>query len=67
MVDSVQATGVYYTSVRNVLARGGILKSEAIRDAARVLAAEGLATTTDLRAVAVDESRLEQSGMRGAR
>lgn len=40
--------------------RGGVLKSEAIRDAARVLAAEGIATAAGLRAAADDEVRLEQ-------
>lgn len=40
--------------------RGGALKAEAIRDAARVLAAEGIDTTTALRAAADDEARLEQ-------
>lgn len=41
--------------------RGGILKSEAIRDVATVLAAEGIDTTTALRAAADDdEARLEQ-------
>ncbi|WP_078315520.1 hypothetical protein [Mycobacterium sp. D16Q16] len=40
--------------------RGGILKAEAIRDAARVLGAEGLETTAALRAAAADEVRLEQ-------
>lgn len=40
--------------------RGGILKAEAIRDAARVLTAEGITTTTGLRAAADDEVGLEQ-------
>lgn len=40
--------------------RGGILKAEAIRDAARVLAEAGIETTTALRAAADDEVRLEQ-------
>lgn len=39
--------------------RGGILKAEAIREAARVLTAGGIDTTTDLRAAADDEARLE--------
>lgn len=40
--------------------RGGILKAESIRDAARVLAANGIDTTTSLRAAADDEVQLEQ-------
>lgn len=105
VVDSVQSTGVTYSSVGNVLdryrayrreqggepatdgaaellatfdqldgpdawaarigtrnrtsTRGGILKAEAIRDATRVLAVEGLDTAGALRAAAGDEVRLE--------
>ncbi|RIU41040.1 hypothetical protein [Mycobacteroides abscessus] len=40
--------------------RGGILKAEAIRDAAAVLAAEGIDTAPALRQAATDEARLEQ-------
>lgn len=40
--------------------RGGILKAEAIRDAATVFAANGIETTAALRAAAADEVRLEQ-------
>lgn len=106
VIDSVQSTGVTYSSVGKVLdryrayrreqggepttdgtaellatfdeldgpdpwasrigtrnrtsTRGGILKAEAIRDAARVIAAEGLDTTKDIRAAADDEVRLDQ-------
>ncbi|WP_052583233.1 hypothetical protein [Mycobacteroides abscessus] len=38
--------------------RGGVLKSEAIRDAATVLAANGIETTTALRAAAEDATHL---------
>lgn len=104
VIDSVQSTGVTYSSVENVVARyrayrrgqggdpnrdgiaellatfdglgdpggwaqtignsnrtstrGGILKAEAIRDAAGVLDAEGIGTTTALRTAAEDEVRL---------
>lgn len=106
IVDSVQSTGVTYSSVVNVVdayrayrraqdgdpnadgvpellatfteldgpdgwaeeignrnrtsTRGGVLKSEAIRDAATVLAADGIETTTALHTAAADEARLEQ-------
>ncbi|MCW1823137.1 MULTISPECIES: hypothetical protein [Mycobacteriaceae] len=40
--------------------RGGILKSEAIRDVAKVLAAEGIDTAPVLRQAATDEARLER-------
>ncbi|MBF9519526.1 hypothetical protein [Mycobacteroides chelonae] len=106
VIDSVQSTGVKYSSVENVVARyrayrraqggepatdgaaellatfdeldgpdgwsqkignsnrtsarGGILKAEAIRDAARVLDVEGIDTTTALLATAEDEAQLEQ-------
>ncbi|MBN7371096.1 hypothetical protein [Mycobacteroides abscessus] len=106
VIDSVQSTGVTYSSVGNVLdryrvyrreqggdpatdgaaellvtfdecggpdgwaarigtrnrtsTRGGILKSEAIRDVATVLAAEGIDTVPVLRQAATDEARLEQ-------
>ncbi|OBA98273.1 hypothetical protein A5666_22790 [Mycolicibacterium fortuitum] len=40
--------------------RGGVLKAEAIRDAARVLAAEGIETTVALLGTAEDEERLER-------
>lgn len=106
IVDSVQSTGVTYSSVGKVLdryrayrrgqggepatdgtsellatfdelngsdtwasrigtrnrtsTRGGILKAEAIRDAATVFAANGIETTAALRAAAGDEVRLEQ-------
>lgn len=106
VIDSVQSTGVNYTSVGKVLdryrtyrraqgadpavdgavellatldefdgpdawasrigtrnrtsTRGGILKAEAIRDAARVLTANGIGTTAALRAAADDEALLEQ-------
>lgn len=101
VIDSVQSTGVNYTSVGNVLdryrayrrehggepatdgaaellatfdeldgpdawasligtrnrtsTRGGILKAEAIREAARVLTADGIDTTAALRAAADDD------------
>ncbi|QCH24430.1 hypothetical protein [Mycobacteroides salmoniphilum] len=107
VIDSVQSTGVTYSSVVKVLdryrahrrgqdgdpaadgtsellatfdecdgtdgwaarigtrnrtsTRGGVLKAEAIRDAARVLAAEGIGTTADFRAAAAEEARLEQA------
>lgn len=106
VIDSVQSTGVTYSSVENVVARyrdyrrseggdpntdgvpellatfdeldgpdgwaekigngnrtssrGGVLKSEAIRDAARVLTAEGIETTVALLGAAEDEERLER-------
>lgn len=106
VIDSVQSTGVTYSSVGNVLdryrdyrrdqggdpntdgmpellttftevdgpygwasrigtrnrtsTRGGILKAEAIRSAAVVLAGEGLDTAAALREAAADEVRLEQ-------
>lgn len=106
VIDSVQSTGVTYSSVENVVARyrayrreqggdpncdgtpallatfdeldgpdgwakkignsnrtstrGGVLKSEAIRDAARVLDAERIRDTDLLREVAEDEAQLEQ-------
>jgi hypothetical protein len=106
VVDSVQSTGVKYSSVVNVVdayrayrraqggdpnadgvpellatfeelggpegwaekignrnrtsTRGGVLKSEAIRDAARVLAADGIDTTVALLGAAEDEERLER-------
>ena len=106
VIDSVQSTGLNYTSVGKVLdryrtyrraqggdpatdgvvellatfdelggthawasrigtrnrtsTRGGILKAEAIRDAARVLTANAIDTTAALRAVADDDKRLEQ-------
>lgn len=106
VIDSVQSTGVTYSSVVNVVdayrayrraqggdpnadgvsellatfteldgpdgwadkignrnrtsTRGGVLKSEAIRDAATVLAANGIDTTEDFHAAAADEIRLEQ-------
>lgn len=40
--------------------RGGVLKAEAIRDAAAVLAAEGINTAAELRDAAVDEQRLKR-------
>lgn len=40
--------------------RGGVLKSEAIRDAARVLGAAGIRDTAALRKSAADEAQLEQ-------
>lgn len=104
VIDSVQSTGVTYTSVENVVARyrahrreqggdpnrdgipellatfdeldgpegwarkigndnrtstrGGVLKSEAIRDAARVLAGEGIGDTAGLRKAAEDKKDL---------
>lgn len=106
VIDSVQSTGVTYSSVENVVARyrayrrgqggdpntdgvpellttfdeldgpegwakkignsnrtstrSGVLKSEAIRDAARVLNSEGIGTTAALRKAATDEAQLEQ-------
>lgn len=106
VIDSVQSTGVTYSSVENVVARyrayrreqggdpnrdgtpallatfgeldgsdewakkignsnrtstrGGVLKSEAIRDAARVLDAQGIRNTDLLRKVAEDKAQLEQ-------
>jgi hypothetical protein len=106
VVDSVQSTGVTYSSVENVVARyrayrraqggdpnadgvpellatfeelggpdgwankignsnrtstrGGVLKSEAIRDAARVLEARGIGTTAAIREAAEDAARLEE-------
>ena len=38
--------------------RGGVLKSQAIRDASRVLNTEGIGTTADLRKVAEDDLQL---------
>lgn len=106
VVDSVQSTGVKYSSVENVVARyrgyrrehggdpnrdgvvellttfdelggpdgwaktignqnrtstsSGVLKSEAIRDAARALEAAQISDTTALRRLASDESQLSQ-------
>ncbi|GAT03682.1 putative uncharacterized protein [Mycolicibacterium fortuitum subsp. acetamidolyticum] len=106
VIDSVQSTGVKYSSVENVVARyrahrraqggdpnadgipelldtfdeldgpdgwaqkignsnrtstrGGVLKAQAIRDAARVLEAQGIGTTAALRQSAEDEAQLEQ-------
>src|SRR5689334_10153712 len=106
VIDSVQSTGVNYTSVEKVLERyriyrreegadpasdsavdllatfdeldgpdgwasrigtrnrtstqGGILKAEAIRDAARVLTANGINTTAALRAAVDDEALLKR-------
>lgn len=106
VIDSVQSTGVTYSSVENVVARyrayrraqggdpnadgvaellttfdelddpqgwskkignsnrtstrSGVLKSEAIRDAARVLGLEGIGSTAALRKSAEDDVRLEQ-------
>ncbi|UQX10660.1 hypothetical protein [Candidatus Mycobacterium methanotrophicum] len=106
VIDSVQSTGVTYSSVENVVARyrayrreqggdpnrdgvaellatfdelggpagwakkignsnrtstrGGVLKSEAIRDAARVLDGEGIRDTDSLRKLAQDDAQLEQ-------
>lgn len=106
VIDSVQSTGVTYSSVENVVARyrayrraqggdpnrdgvaellatfdeldgpdgwaktignsnrtstrSGVLKSEAIRDAARVLDLEGIGSTAALRKSAEDDVRLEQ-------
>lgn len=106
VVDSVQSTGVTYSSVENVVARyrdyrreqggdpnrdgvaellatfeeldgpavwaekignsngtstrGGVLKSEAIRDAARALDGEGIRDTDSLRKLAKDDAQLEQ-------
>jgi hypothetical protein len=106
VIDSVQSTGVTYSSVKNVVARyrayrraqggdpnadgvtellatfdelrdpdgwaqtignnnrtstrGGVLKSQAIHDAARVLEAQGIGTTTALRKSAEDGVQLEQ-------
>lgn len=105
VIDSVQSTGVTYSSVENVVARyrahrraqgdpnadgvaellgtfdeldgpdgwakkignsnrtstrGGVLKSQAIRDAARVLGAAGIGDTDLLRKVAEDDMQLEQ-------
>lgn len=106
VIDSVQSTGVTYSSVENVIARyrayrrgqggdpnrdgvaellatfdelygpeewaknignrnrtstrGGVLKAQAIRNAASVLDAAGISDTAGLRDTAEDESRLEQ-------
>lgn len=106
VIDSVQSTGVTYSSVENVVARyrayrreqggdpnrdgvaellatfaeldgpagwakkignsnrtstrGGVLKSEAIRDAARVLDREGIRDTDSIRKLAQDGAQLEQ-------
>ncbi|MBS9533661.1 hypothetical protein KIH27_08695 [Mycobacterium sp. M1] len=42
--------------------RNGVLKAEAIRDAAQALAAQGIETTEDLRGAASDEARLARLG-----
>lgn len=106
VIDSVQSTGVTYSSVENVVARyrayrrerggdpnrdgvvellgtfdeldgpggwanrignsnrtstrGGVLKSQAIRDAARVLDSAGIGDTDSLRKGGADEAQLEQ-------
>ncbi len=108
IVDSVQSTGVTYSSVEKIVdryrayrraqdgdpngdgipellstfdelggpggwaerignrnrtsTRGGVLKAEAIRDAAQTLATEGIATAADLRKAAGDDDRLVRVG-----